>query len=806
MRFLYGLLVLAALVLASCNSDPLPTNVDWCYEFDFRNNDSMALTYGRWLPGVGYSTDENNNLGLTYDASVSVAPVLARVGIQKGAYGDLSVASSGTVFGINMENQATIPAAAPANTIYDIDFKPSVTNNAVPIGSQINVTVRANGNILVSYLQVYGTGANPFPASNCGELVLETPLPPPTSTNLPTSQPTWTPVVTDLPSVTPSPTPTTSPTPAQSPTPTPTPTFHYYWGPEQSGSYSLSAANQCPGCVNARYRANGQFVYDPDGSSSVAAWVGWITSFDSGGGGRNQIFSLMPVSTPAGGLPFYVPQAGDYQAGSSGDVNTGNTADIEYVSVIPANATLYPAIANWISTQIPSVNNYSAWMQSTPAGTGQPSYAGVSIGSDYTDQWNSFGMSGALRVRPVLYGYPSPTPTWSPTPTATPTATHTGVPTNQFTQTPAGPTFTPNPRATGIPVPQGAPGGNNYRGGASFCGFGTGNYVYDFRQQSAESQNWMVPFESGPYATWRQYVGMELALGPDGNRLGQFWYQLMTAIPGGTIQSISVWSPSNNPSWTIAVGTAPSRNPDYDLTNVSGPGWKTVSMGGMPVGREVFVSVRSNNTAPLTVSMISVNVSCPGTPTATQPFQVGQPPILPTVNNWQTPQPTQAGTLVNMGTPWGTPGGTPAPGSTPGGSTTPQPTTTSTPEVNDMIPGESGAEGAANFGGNLFGTVNNLFGLGGNWLDILSNRITGIAGAWNSAPVTAPPGVPLCKTNPQSNQVCAIFYFLRYSILSGPTGSLIMPLATVVFDLFVVFMFIRMVRAILARVSKVSES
>ena len=36
-------------------------------------------------------------------------------------------------------------------------------------------------------------------------------------------------------------------------------------------------------------------------------------------------------------------------------------------------------------------------------------------------------------------------------------------------------------------------------------------------------------------------------------------------------------------------------------------------------------------------------------------------------------------------------------------------------------------------------------------------------------------------------------------------GSVIMPLATVVFDLFIVFLFIRMARAILARLSKITE-
>ena len=69
----------------------------------------------------------------------------------------------------------------------------------------------------------------------------------------------------------------------------------------------------------------------------------------------------------------------------------------------------------------------------------------------------------------------------------------------------------------------------------------------------------------------------------------------------------------------------------------------------------------------------------------------------------------------------------------------------------------------------------------------------------------APPGVPLCASQPRSSEFCAILYIIRYTILSGPVGSLIMPLATIVFDLFIVFLFIRMARAILARLSKVTD-
>jgi hypothetical protein len=185
---------------------------------------------------------------------------------------------------------------------------------------------------------------------------------------------------------------------------------------------------------------------------------------------------------------------------------------------------------------------------------------------------------------------------------------------------------------------------------------------------------------------------------------------------------------------------------------------------------------------------------------------------LPTIYNYLT----ATGTAQVLGTPnptWtpmvyatGTPVNTVTPGPSPtGGALTPSPASpgTMTPAATVPPAGEYGD--IAEMGGNILGVGNNLFNLGRTWLEEFGARVNGIITAWNTAPVTAPPGVPLCTTQPQLNQFCAILYFLRFTIFSGPIGSLIMPLATIVFDLFIVFLFIRMLRAILARLSKVTE-
>jgi hypothetical protein len=162
-----------------------------------------------------------------------------------------------------------------------------------------------------------------------------------------------------------------------------------------------------------------------------------------------------------------------------------------------------------------------------------------------------------------------------------------------------------------------------------------------------------------------------------------------------------------------------------------------------------------------------------------------------------TPGPTASGTYVSIGTPvgqgtpLGTPQGTPQGTPGPGGQGTP-------------IPGEYGD--ITGIGNNVFGSLNNALGIGTGWLNNLSARFSSVINAWYTASPQALPGVPLCSSQPQSNEFCAILYIIRYTILSGSVGSLIMPLVTIVIDLFIVFMFIRLMRAILARLAKLVGS
>lgn len=105
-------------------------------------------------------------------------------------------------------------------------------------------------------------------------------------------------------------------------------------------------------------------------------------------------------------------------------------------------------------------------------------------------------------------------------------------------------------------------------------------------------------------------------------------------------------------------------------------------------------------------------------------------------------------------------------------------------------------------GGSLIATIGNLFNSAMSWLGSLG-RAGAIFYAWNNTAAVAPPGLPLCVTAPQSSELCAIWYILQYTVLAGPVGSLLIPAATAVVNMFCILSFIRFARALLARVMKV---
>jgi hypothetical protein len=114
--------------------------------------------------------------------------------------------------------------------------------------------------------------------------------------------------------------------------------------------------------------------------------------------------------------------------------------------------------------------------------------------------------------------------------------------------------------------------------------------------------------------------------------------------------------------------------------------------------------------------------------------------------------------------------------------------------------------GVTDIGGAIMGLTTNIWQRGRIWVSNLGTTTTRVFNAWNTAVPTAPPMMPRCASEPLLNEVCAFWYILRFTLLSGPIGSLLVQTATIVMDLFTLFFFITFARAIIARLGEVLNS
>lgn len=186
----------------------------------------------------------------------------------------------------------------------------------------------------------------------------------------------------------------------------------------------------------------------------------------------------------------------------------------------------------------------------------------------------------------------------------------------------------------------------------------------------------------------------------------------------------------------------------------------------------------------------------PSVPPTQTPWIIYWPTPAPT----RTPNPTVNPTLL-----------TPPPGPT----STPVPTTTAAapPTLAGPGTGTGGSglgpadfTGITGLGEGIMNFVTNLWTRGTILAAQVGSQATRVLSGWGNATPTAPPSMPQCRSNPLANELCAIWYILQYTVLSGPVGSLIIPVATIVVDLFALFLFIRLGRAVVARLGEVLRS
>ena len=85
------------------------------------------------------------------------------------------------------------------------------------------------------------------------------------------------------------------------------------------------------------------------------------------------------------------------------------------------------------------------------------------------------------------------------------------------------------------------------------------------------------------------------------------------------------------------------------------------------------------------------------------------------------------------------------------------------------------------------------------------SRARGTVDAWINVAPTPLEGFPRCSTAPTLSELCAIYYVIDNTILSGTLGGLIIPLGVAVENIWLMLAFVKLARSILARIGKVLE-
>lgn len=208
------ILMSIAVALSGCNQSVPSRTADWCYKYDFVEDDyGASIQDGTWIDGSGLATVEDD-LRVSLIHPYTVEPLYTVVSaIRPDTSGSVSVIAQGNIFGITLDIDETIP---PGFDLGRLIFVPeSAGSSASVIGQSFNIALKATSPVIIQSLEVLGTGTNPFPESNC-DTTQQTPTP----LIIPTAEATATITLTPTP-------PTFTPTDTHTPTETHTPTHTF---------------------------------------------------------------------------------------------------------------------------------------------------------------------------------------------------------------------------------------------------------------------------------------------------------------------------------------------------------------------------------------------------------------------------------------------------------------------------------------------------------------------------------------------------------------------------------------------------
>lgn len=89
----------------------------------------------------------------------------------------------------------------------------------------------------------------------------------------------------------------------------------------------------------------------------------------------------------------------------------------------------------------------------------------------------------------------------------------------------------------------------------------------------------------------------------------------------------------------------------------------------------------------------------------------------------------------------------------------------------------------------------NVMGVIAGWMGEVTFQVQILIAAYNAAAPTPIPGMPLCSSAPMSGDICAIYYILEYTVLSGGLGRLLLPILIIVMNLVVVLLFLKFIKS-----------
>lgn len=768
-------LLAVLMVLTACGAIPdIANDPDWCYTFRFNTNSyGTVVTSGEYDPFLGL-VNTGGTLTATYTHGTIVQPSVAIVRMYVSTGSDAAVSANFNIFGITGSHSDTLPSYITSLEI------PLAVSSAATYGNSASVSISSSATITIYELEVRGNGSNPFGANECP--------PNPTATNTQPSLPTVTPSGTPLPTSTPTATATETSTPTITPTATNTPT-------------------------------------------ATPAYDEWI--YYDGYGDLDQSYSLYNLFDGGTNLPVY-SSTYDMLLGSSpanttstgGRITWTETRTINYIQVCwEGNKTRLGGTdeqqiwinGNKVATQlIPNtLGTYSNCYNWTSSNHVNPVVLlHFTIRSNATEQGGAYTLSDGSYMRltrlTIRGPYTAPTPTETPIPSDTPTPTETpgGGGGGGETSTPA---------ATGTPIP--ATSTPSYQEQCLFT-----NYSFN-----GGTTGWTT---NGLYS-----AGSVLLAD------GQYITQSLTLPAGGYYVSARV-----------AGDKTPKTNPEtYDMALAL-----TLSSASTGAFAPFTVETLLNNNNQIRLSHLTTfsETTLDFEFTADLDTGAGLLRVLELCISMTTPtelpsehpgDQSETGPGYNAG--WATCGDQISPPTDwldIGGWISYlwnsllqwftctllailQVIVDLIQSIIDLIQSiwvdiqlwlismfingviqaapvlnavGAAIESVIDFVQSAFILVRNYVTLANNLLQIVLFRVQLIINTWLYAPAIPIPGMPNCASNPTSQDICAIYYVMEHTILSGTAGWMIIPTAVVIIDVAAGILVFEIVKRMIGYISR----